>query len=141
MLLNWTWSHVSFHGKKENKSTFRLRLTNPVPQFCFLGKSYCHIKTLMIFMQKTWNNESKTKRDWNWSNRKMKDSCLHRKYPGYKIITKKNLITPQDFPVTQTVDHAGGNTNLVWSVHYVLKCVFSAMEVTLDVTSAKSAKK
>jgi len=37
---------------------------------------------------------------------------LHRKHPGYKIITQKSLIIPQNFPVTQTVDHAG-NASLV----------------------------
>jgi len=49
--------------------------------------------------------------------------CLHRKHPGYKIITQKSLNTPQYFPVTQTVDHAGRNANL----HYVLKC-FSSVQ-------------
>jgi len=50
---------------------------------------------------------------------------LHRKHPGYKIITQNSLIIPQNFPVTQTVDHAGRNASLVWPVHDVMKCVSS----------------
>jgi len=53
----------------------------------------------------------------------MKEPCLHGQHPGSHIITQKSLIIPQDFPVTQTVDHAGRNANL----HDVMKC-FSSVQ-------------
>jgi len=40
--------------------------------------------------------------------------CLHRKHPGYKIITQKSLNTPQDFPLTQKVDLGQFFSSVQW---------------------------
>lgn len=90
-----------------------------MPQFhCVLGKNtYCHVKTPCKR-----HGIMKAKRNTTeiFPTAETKDPCLHWQHPGHKIITQKSLITPQDVPVTQTVDHAGRN---VWSVHDLMKCV------------------